>query len=270
MKKRKKEDAPIVILDGQLSIWDVKIPEKPRTKEVVIENKTLDIKCLDLNINSNSLVSKEQEVLIDNFKFKGNVSRVIAYKDGNIGIETKEESEFKTYYINKSGKEEFNFTRRSPVLPWHKIIYFSCEQEKIRFTKAQTDKLQRLLCKRQKDIKRVIHRRGDENILVEFESMIIDILPNGWELDFETINYIECEEDEIYMVPNKHMELSKNTEDIERKVKIGDFVQALYGKEVIEGNIVHEYGLGNEILNIVFNNGTKHTAIGRRSILAIL
>lgn len=47
-------------------------------------------------------------------------------------------------------------------------------------------------------------------------------------------------------------------------------LQALYGKEAIEGTIVREYGLGNEILNIDFNNGTKHTAIGRRAILAIL
>lgn len=268
MKKRKKEDAPIVILDGQLSIWDVRIPEKSKSNKVVMENKVLDIKASDLNINSDLIITLEQQKVIDIFKFQSNVSRVIAYKGGNLGIETKEEGNFKTHYINESGKEAFNFTKRSPVLPWDKIIYFSCEHEKIKFIKVQTDKLQRLLCKRRKDIKRVIHRKGDENIFVEFENMVIDILPNGWELEFKTINHIECEDDEIYMIPNEQKE--KAIEHIQRRVKVGDMVQALYGKEVIEGNIVREYGLSNEILNIVFKNGTKYTAIGRRAVLAIL
>jgi hypothetical protein len=268
MKKRKKEDAPIVILDGQLSIWDVRIPEKSKSNKVVIENKVMDIKVSDLNINSDLIITLEQQKVIDIFKIQSNVSRLIAYKDGNLGIETKEEGNFKTHYINKNGKEEFSFTKRSPVLPWDKIIYFSCEHEKIRFTKVQTDKLQRLLCKRRKDIKQVIHRKGDENIFVEFEDTVIDILPNGWELEFKTINHIECEDDEIYMIPNEQKK--EAIDDVQRRVKAGDLVQALYGKEVIEGNIVREYGLSNEILNIEFDNETKHTAISRRAVLAIL
>lgn len=55
---------------------------------------------------------------------------------------------------------------------------------------------------------------------------------------------------------------------IQRRVKPGDFVQAQHGKELIEGTIVHEYGIGNEILNIVFDN--KHTAIGRMHVVKIL
>lgn len=42
------------------------------------------------------------------------------------------------------------------------------------------------------------------------------------------------------------------------------------GKELIEGTIVHEYELGNEILNIIFANGTKHTAISRKAVKKIL
>lgn len=270
MKKRKKEDAPIVILDGQLSIWDVKIPEKPRAKEITIENKELDFKGLSFSVNSDSLITKEQEDIIDSIKFKTNVSRVILYKGGSIGVETKEEGNFKTHYINKDGKEEFCSSKKLPVLPWDKIIYFNADMEHVKFTRLQTDKLHRLLGSRRKDIKRVIHCQGDENILVEFENMVIDILPSGCELQFESINHIECEEHEIYMIPNRPLEREENVESIQKRVKTGDFVQALHGKEVIEGTIVREYGLGNEILNIDFNNGTKHTAIGRRAILAIL
>lgn len=270
MKKRKKEDTPIAILDGQLSLWDVEIPKKSIIQEVSIKNSVLEAKIPDLSMNTDLLIALEQQKVIDSFKIKGNLSRVILYKGGNLGIEIKEEGNFKTYYMNKNGKEEFNFTKRAPVLPWDKIIYFSCEQEKIRFTKIQTDKLQSFLCKSQKDISRVIHRKGDENIFIEFENMVIDLLPNGWELEFKTINHIECDDDEVYMVPNKHIELSKSTEDAGRKAKVGDFVQALHGKKVIEGIIVHEYGLSNEILNIEFDNKSKHTVIGRRAVLAIL
>jgi hypothetical protein len=55
-------------------------------------------------------------------------------------------------------------------------------------------------------------------------------------------------------------------------VKVGDFVKAYHGKRIIEGKIVHEYGLGNAILNINFElEGRKcQTAIGRFAVIEIL
>lgn len=254
MSKKKIKDLPPVILDGQMSIWDITVPKK------VVEKR----ESFEINPVSIPMLTLDQEEVLNKFKLQDNVSRVVRYSAGSIGAETKEKDTFITHYINKSGIEEFNFVKRSPVLPWDRIIYFSPEQEKFKFTRVQTDKLHNWIGRRRKDIKRVIHRKGDENILIELQDRVIDILPNGWELEFESIQQIECQEDEVYMIPNRQIE-----KDIQQKVKVGDFVQASYGKEVIEGTIVCEYGLGNEILNIVFNNGTKHTAIGRSSVLKI-
>lgn len=55
-----------------------------------------------------------------------------------------------------------------------------------------------------------------------------------------------------------------------KKVKVGDIVEAQYGNDIIDGKIINEYGLNNWILNIVFDNGKKHTAIGRQAITKIL
>ncbi|AGK95383.1 hypothetical protein [Clostridium pasteurianum] len=54
--------------------------------------------------------------------------------------------------------------------------------------------------------------------------------------------------------------------------KAGDFVKAYYGKRIIEGPIVREYGLGNSILNINFEmDGIScQTAIGRHAVIEIL
>lgn len=37
----------------------------------------------------------------------------------------------------------------------------------------------------------------------------------------------------------------------------------MHAKELVDRTIVSEYGIGNEILSIVFVDGTKHTAIER-------
>lgn len=260
MKRRKKEDAPIVVLDGQLSVWDIKITEKN-----VPQARTLEV---SENIEENSyILTEEQKKTIEKFKLQGNVSRVILYNAGSVGIETKDSDVFLTHYINKNGIEEFNFLKKSPVLPFDKIVYFSPDHEKFSFTKIQIDKLQRLLCKSKKDIKKVIYRKGDENILIEFENLIVDILPNGWELEFKS-TFVSYTEDEIYLLPNQAKKDELKGSKI--RVKTGDFVKALNGRNEIEGVISREYGLNNEILNIVFDNGKKHTAINRRAVLAIL
>lgn len=53
-------------------------------------------------------------------------------------------------------------------------------------------------------------------------------------------------------------------------IKVGDYVEAFHGKDVITGEIISEYGLNNWILNIVFDNGKRCTAIGRQAVRKIL
>lgn len=71
-------------------------------------------------------------------------------------------------------------------------------------------------------------------------------------------------------IKNSNTKVEEPKKDIGEDVKVGDIVQAYYGKEVIQGEIVSEYGTGNQILNIVFDNGKKHTAIGRIAVIRII
>lgn len=274
-----------IIADGQLSMFDMQIMEKPKKVTEVVEKITktevLSTEILNKIIHVESektasplkLTEKQQQFLSKNkFMESENLSRIIVHSKGSITVEIKELGTFTSHYINTEGKEEFSYSKKSPVLPWNKIFYYNPSLENIPFTNIQTDKLQKLLCKQRESINRVIHRKADENILVEVPGKIIDILPNGWVIEFESLDHIDCEEDEVYIIPEKVTEKveQEDPEEIQKKVKVGDYVQAMRGKELIEGTIVHEYGLGNEILNIIFANGAKHTAIGRKTVKKIL
>lgn len=270
MKKKDKNN--LELIPGQVSIFDIQIIEKTKkVTEVEVsftESRDFAIENKQSFTNAAVEVTEKQQKVIDKFKASQVVSRVILYAKGSIGIETKESEGFKTHYINREGKEECSINAKSPVLPWDKIIYYM--QGKVPFTKEQVDKLQTLLSKHRYDVKRVLHRKGDENLLIETSGKIISLLPNGWQIEFESIEHIDCEETEIYLIPTKiAKEETKKSKELHR-AKVGDYVQAMYGKELIEGTIVREYGLGNEILNIVFAEGTKHTAIGRMAVKKIL
>lgn len=258
-------------IDGQLSIFDINIINKPKKVTETIKPDEVITKTSGLITEDNIKLTVEQKKVVDKFMQQENLLRVIIYAKGSIGVEIKELDKIKTYYLNIEGKEEFNISSKSPVMPWDRIFYFDPKVEKVKFTQIQTDKLQTLLCKFRNDIKRVINRKGDENIIIEFPEKIVSILPNGWELEFKNLNHIDCLEEEIYLVPAQTEEnKEENLEEIQKRVKIGDYVQASHGKQIIEGKIVHQYGLGNQILNIIFDEGTKHTAIGRISVRKIL
>lgn len=270
MKKQDKNK--IEFIDGQISIFDLKITEKPKkvTKIEVSVTKSNDLTTENKESFTNIAVeiTQQQQKVIDKFKATQIVNRIIIYAKGSIGIEVKEAG-FTTHYISREGKEEFCFNAKSPVLPWDKIIYYM--QEKVPLVKEQVDKLQALLSKRRDDIKRVLHRKGDENLLVECGGRIISILANGWQIEFKSKELINCEDDEVYLIPNKiDEEVPKDPTEIQQKVKVGDCVQAMYGKKLIEGIITRVYGFGNNILNISFENSTIRTAIGRRTVRKIL
>lgn len=246
-------------LIGQLSIFDIPIIEKPKNITKIIE-KIAETKVQITNIHE---ISPELQSVVDFYKTSDRLNRIIKYCGGGIGIELLYENSFKTIYVNTKGSKEFVSDKKSSVLPMDTILYY--KNSDIQITNIQEERLTDLLD--HTEHKRIIKRNGDENILIEADGKIIAILQNGWVLEFESISSIDCTDDEVYMLPKK-----KELSNIGEVVKVGDFVKAYYGKRVIEGPIVREYGLGNSILNINFElEGTKcQTAIGRLAVIEIL
>lgn len=262
-----------LIPEGQLSIFDMQFTEKHKKVEEIEVSFTESNDFITKNKESftNIEITEKQQKAIDKFKAASYVIRIILYAKGSIGIETKEQEGFKTHYINGEGKEEFSIESISPVLPWDRIIYHGQELSKLCLSKIQIDKLQKLLSRYRDRIKRVIHRKGDENLLIEASGKIISILHNGWQIEFQSIDHINCEEDEVYLIPTKIEEEIKKADpaEIQQKAKVGDYVQAMYGKGTIEGELYSEYN-SRHTFSIIFENGTKHTAIPRVAITKIL
>ncbi|WP_082141608.1 hypothetical protein [Clostridium carboxidivorans] len=285
MKKVDKNN--IEPIDGQLSIFDIQITEKPKSftkkAEMAIENGVLvtenpvlatkiitKVACKENEKIINPLVpTEEQQQFLKKNKVKENenLSRVIKYCGGGLGIEVVYENSYRTIYINKDGREEFTIPNKSPVLPMDKIMYYKSE---FNANTIQKENLQKVLGKFKNSIKRVIKRKGDSNILIELSDNVIDILENGWIIDFTSINRVDCNQEDVMKILVDEKEEDESTVPEISKAKVGDYVQAMYGKNIIEGTIVREYGMGKDILNIIFDNGTKHTAIGKMQILKIL
>lgn len=237
---------------GQLTLWDIEITEKPIE---IINNNTL--KEIEKITSPLKLMERQQQFLDkNNIMQNENLSRIIQYCGGGVGIELLDQDAYKTIYLNKEGKEEFTFNKRVPVLPMDRIIYY---KKDLKLNSLQEERLQSLKAKY--PMAKIIRRRGHQDIILELQDKVISITPE-WVLEFENVKAIYEEDEDI------QEEAAEDLDTIQRKVKPGDFVQAQHGKELIEGTIVREYGLGNEILNIVFGN--KHTAIGRMHVVKIL
>lgn len=284
MKKVDKNN--IEHIDGQLSIFDIQITEKPKSfikkAEMAIENgvlvtekPTLDTKIISTDKkkenekteNPSKLTDKQQQYLDKNRVMENeNLSRIILHAKGGITVEIKESGTFISHYINSEGQKQFDYPSKSSLMPWDRVYYYN-PIFKNEITQIQENKLQKLLETR-KDIKKVIHRKGDENIILELEEGVLSVNPIGWELPFESMDHVECSEDEIYFIPGKEVkeELTKNVDIV---AKVGDYVQVDNGEEIIEGTLFSEYNSGHTF-NIIYDNGTKHTAIPRVAILKIL
>lgn len=270
-----------VELPNQLSVWDISFTENPKkvtkteeklteikdsfTKnkskkiEIPNQNKSLEneksIKPLELTALQQDFINKNE------FMKSENLSRIIQYCGGGLGIELQLEDNFRTIYVNREGKEEFEFNKKSPVLPMDKILYY---KEDLKPNEIQEEKLKKL--QEEFNIEKVIRRKGDKNIIAEVSGKVISINSLGWVLEFDNVQAIYSEDEVI----KNHEEEIVDIESLRKNVKIGDFVEAYHGKEIIQGEIVREYGLNNGILNIVFANGRKHTAIGRYAVRKII
>lgn len=263
MIKEKVKKSSKTILAGQVSIFDFKKINSVQKSINKISQREIESHEMPLK-----LTEKQKEFLKKNKIMENEgLSRILLHPDNSILIENQiknEEGElYISHFINTEGKSEFYFYNKSPVLPWDRIFYYNPALEKIPLTKVQKCKLQNILDKT-KAVKRVIHRKGDENIIIELESEIRSITPIGWELPFKNIKQIECKKDEVYFIPSEKEDL----DEIQNRVKPGYMVKAMYGKEVLQGIILSSYGMNKSILTI--KTDRMCTAIGRRQVLSIV
>ncbi|WP_234121166.1 hypothetical protein [Clostridium hydrogenum] len=273
----------------QLSLFDMNFTV---SKEKVTENKALDTKVLSLDTEKLTLDTKidqsytnilkeksepkiekatravelttQQQKFLDENKImeNENLSRLILKYSGGLEVELKRMNKVETFYINTVGGKEFTWDKKTQVLPWDKISYYKNDFE---INTIQKQKLREVKEEYKGKIKQIIHRHGDENILVEVEGKLLDIISNGWVLEFTETTHVDCAKDEV-------LEDFQEKQDVGKMVKVGDLVQATIGKSLVEGTIVSEYGLGSESLNISFKrNGTIFsTAIPRAHVRAVL
>lgn len=266
---REKSNNTIEQFPGQIAFWDLNLEEDKSSQM----QKSLMKKCVQTMPVQFEKESTKQQEYINKNKIYGNknLSRLIGYVWGWIGIEFKYENAYRTIYINKDGKEEFSIQKKSSVLPMDKVLY--CENPNIEINYIQKELIDSIMAK--EHVKRLIHRKGDENILIELSDRVISVLPNGWALDFYNISAVECSEDEILILPtanqrDSNMPNQKNAH-IGDSVEVGDYVLALLGEgKVIGGKISRAYGMDHEILNIFYDHNTKATAIGRSFVIKIL
>jgi hypothetical protein len=123
-----------IIPDGQISIFDVNITEKPKkiTEKQVFSTKksVLDTKVDKVDTEHHEITSAQQNV-INTYKTKNNLYRIIHYGGGGVGVELKNEDGFKTIYVNRQGIEEIKWDKQIRVLDMDKII-FTAEYEEVK------------------------------------------------------------------------------------------------------------------------------------------
>lgn len=241
-KRRIQERGYIESIEGQLTIWDVQITKEPtpvtKTEEKVTEKA-------------------DSFTVLERYKIRENLSRIIKYCSGGWGIELDTADGFETIYINRQGKEEFTKKKKLPVLPMDKILHY---KENLHTNEIQEKKLEEIKSKYK--VLKEIRRKGDENVIIELENKVISVIPKGWVLEFHGCKTI-YKEDEVI----REFEEIIDIEAMRESIKVGDLVEAMHGDRIIRGEICRVYGLDNVTLNIIFDNGKKHTAIPRMCVL---
>ncbi|EQB3100449.1 hypothetical protein ACYIU4_001785 [Clostridium botulinum] len=212
-----------VLIDGQVSIWEInKTIKKGNDKPVIkLENKEIKIDNMD------------QTKIIAKYKTYENLNRIIGYVGGALGIEVKYKDRFETIYVNKKGEEEFVIKKKSSVLPWDKIIYF---REDLEINNIQKEKIKKIKGQ-------ALKRPGDENIIFNQGNKVISVIENGWILEYENIKIADLE---------KYKKLNAN-QDSRKKLELGNIVETEYKNEIIQGEVVHIYNNGHTC-NIIERN----------------
>lgn len=271
MAKRKKGEGKTEIIVGQVSIWDIEILNKPNSFTKIEEKTTENINSFteilneveDIKIDKSRKIydlTENQKEFLDKNKIMEdeNLSRLILYCGGGLGIEIFRDYIFKTLYVNKDGQQEFYTLKKATVLPMDKILFHKGIFE--------ANELQEQLVLDFKDKGTVIRRKGDENIIVQDKGKIISINSKGWILEFNNCKAVYTDGE----IEKEAIVESLDIKELQQSVKIGDIVEAKLISRTITGKITHVYGMHNMTLNISFDNHTKNTAIPRCVVTKIL
>jgi len=115
-----------------------------------------------------------------------------------------------------------------------------------------------------------LHRQGQK------ETVIIHHLIAKGTVDEDVMNALKNKEiNQNLLLEAVKARIQSYKKDVDNtisdiEISIGDEVEAVYDDKIITGTICNIYGLNNDILNIIFDEGTKHTAIGRIAVKRVI
>ena len=261
--KTKKVMNENMVLAGQITFFDLLENSAKLTKvpEMFTKNEVLETKMAASFTKSDINLTFEQQRVYDLYLKNENLTRMTLNASGGLCIELKTYEGYKFVYVNKSGKEEFVINKKITILPWDKILHSLTVYT---LTNIQEERLNSILS--QCNNKKVILRKGDENVLIELESRIIRVNPEGLVLEFKNCEVIYFPDEVQAEAPTEGLE------EIQQRVKVGDEIEAEYGKEKLQGTISRVYGPDNLSLNIVYKRDERKytTAICRLAVNKIL
>lgn len=189
-------------LDGQLSIFDIKIPEEKAQPSIVRE------------------ISK---ISIDIEKYKDGANRII--RTGNyINVECKEGSNYRTVMINREGKEVLELDRKAPMHPFSKVIYAAEDFEINILQKERAITFN----------KSILKRYGDENLIIDCGNKIVSILPNGWALEYKDVKIADRD-------TYRPINFTFDIKEMQSRVKLGDIIETEYAGSPLIAEVCHIY-----------------------------
>ena len=212
-----------------------------------------------------SNVAKVKEENKDNPIFKDLVNK---YRDTCSRIAQVEKKLFieigdKTISFEPDGKESNVFIKDMLLRPKDKILVAN-EYKPINDKQIKT-------LNRFTDIDKVIKRKSDNNILIQYDNFCIAVYPSGHFAKWKSAAVYE--DDEVYSIDeieniNEIFSVSKEVEEIEKTeeaLKLGDKVEFDY-HGLKQGEIVRIYNKG-ETVNVCWDN--KQTAFYYKSVTKI-
>lgn len=210
----------IIILDGQIDIFNTPIQEPIKPKE----NNVIE-------------VQKKKE---DNFSeiinlYKESCLRIVKIVSGALLVEFKD----KTMYFNKECKNEFNLNTDVGIMPGDEVIIANDEKT--------VNEIQLLKLKEINPAK-YIKRKGDVNIIIPTDDKTIVITKKGWVIEYK--QKPKFKEDEVVILENSKKISSE-------ELKAGDYVRFIYANKECTGIAKSIYNNG-ETVNVSWDN--KHTA----------
>lgn len=189
-------------LEGQLSIFDIKIPEEKPQHSITREfsNNSIDIE-----------------------KYKDGANRII--RTGNyINVEYKKGTSYRTVMINREGKEVLELDRKAPVHPFSKVIY-AAEDFEINILQKERARTFN---------KSILKRYGDENLIIDCGNKIVSILPNGWALEYKDVKIADRD-------TYRPINFTFDIKEMQSRVKLGDIIETEYAGSPLIAEVCHIY-----------------------------